>query len=332
MGMKTRFDNFARQIKPTPDHISEANRQTNHMVDKLKDKVAADGSFTLRKVLKAGSNAKFTSLRRTAENVFDVDLGAYYDGSGATKEKLDTLLDFTREKLIEIYPTKSDDDFEKKKSAICVHFKSGIKLNIDVAPIICDDSLGLENGGSIPRDDGWRLTSVTCHNKFVTSRTTQSNSVTGPVKFNRLVRMVKWWNNRQTGLVQPSIFCDCITAAAFAEVGVTDEWQTSLRHVFNFFRKHQFLNPIVFSDYYDPSSTVIPNDLVVVLDSVNANNNITSTWTEETRISYLERIQDAYDLMVYARSHELDGDEESAVDCWCEIFGPDFRTLSEVEG
>ena len=51
------------------------------MVEKLKDKVSADGSFTLRKVLKAGSNAKFTSLRRTAENVFDVDLGAYYQAS-----------------------------------------------------------------------------------------------------------------------------------------------------------------------------------------------------------------------------------------------------------
>ena len=158
MSMKTRFDRFASKIRPTDDHIKEANRQTDYMVDRLKDKVSADGSFTLRKVLKAGSNTKFTSLRRTGENVFDVDLGAYYDGEGATKDKLDTLLDFTREKLKDIYPTKADDDFEKKKSAVCVHFKSGIKLNVDVAPIIKDDSLGLENGGWIPRADGWRLT------------------------------------------------------------------------------------------------------------------------------------------------------------------------------
>ena len=331
MGMKTRFDHFARQIKPTDDHISEANRQTTYMVDKLKDKVSADGSFTLRKVLKAGSNAKFTSLRRTTENIFDVDLGAYYDGAGATKEKLDTLLDFTRDKLREIYPTKADEDFEKKKSAVCVHFKGGIKLNVDVAPIICDDSLGLENGGSIPRDDGWRLTSVTCHNKFVVSRTTQSNSVSGPVKFNRLVRMVKWWNNRQGDLVQPSIFCDCITAAAFAEVGVTGEWQSSLRHVFKYFRQHQFLTPIVFSDYYKADKVTLPSDPVVVLDSVNSKNNVTALWTEETRLAYLERIQDAYDAMTYALSHELDNDEEGAVDCWCDVFGPDFRTLSEKE-
>lgn len=331
MAIKARFDRFTSKIRPTDSHIEEANRQTDYMVDKLKDKVSADGSFTLRKVLKAGSNAKFTSLRRTAENVFDVDLGAYYDGEGASTAKLDTLLDFTCEKLIEIYPTKAAADFEKKNSAVCVHFRSGVQLNVDVAPIIRDDRLGLENGGWIPRADGWRLTSVTCHNTFVSSRTTQSNSVAGPVKFNRLVRLVKWWNNRQGDLVQPSIFCDCITAQAFAEVGVTNEWQTSLRHVFNFLRQHQFLPPIVFSDYYDAKQVHLPAHPVIVLDSVNPENNITATWTERTRVAYLERIQDAYDAMTYARSHELDGDEDGAVDCWCEVFGPAFRTLSEEE-
>jgi len=63
------------------------------MVEKLKDKLSSDESFRLIKVLKAGSNAKFTSLRRTEDNVFDVDLGAYYSGEGATKERLGTLLD-----------------------------------------------------------------------------------------------------------------------------------------------------------------------------------------------------------------------------------------------
>jgi len=31
---------------------------------------------------------------------------------------------------------------------------------------------------------------------------------------------------------------------------------------------------------------------VVVLDSVNAKNNITALWTEQTRLAYLERIQE----------------------------------------
>lgn len=331
MTIKARFEKFTKEIKPTPDHMDEADRQTDYMVEQLKNKVASDGSFEMEKVLKAGSNAKFTSLRKTEENLFDVDLGAYYSGKGATKERLDTLIQFTRDRLRAIYPNKKDEDFEKLKSAVRVKFRSGIKLNVDVAPIIYDDSLDVENGGWIPRPDGWRLTSVTCHNKFVQKRTTDSNKVSGPVKFNQLVRMVKWWNNLQGDLVQASIFCELIAAKAFEECCVTSEWQTSLRLVFNCFRKHQFLEPIVFSDYYDAKKVKLPNDKVIVMDSVNPQNNVTGLWTEETRTKYLDKIHDAYDAMMEARSAELDGDEEAAVDAWCRVFGEAFRTLSEPE-
>ena len=143
MAIKTRFERFTRQIRPTDDHIEEANRQTDFMAERLQDKVADDGTFTLEKILKAGSNAKFTSLRKTEENRFDVDLGAYYSGAGATKAKLDTLLEFTRKQLRDIYPTKKDDEFEVLNSAVRVKFVSGIKLWVDVAPIIRDDSLAV---------------------------------------------------------------------------------------------------------------------------------------------------------------------------------------------
>jgi len=332
MSIKRRFDLFTKNIRPTDEHIEEANRQVDYMVERLHDIVGDDGSFTLEKVLRAGSNAKHSSLRRTAENIFDVDLGAYYSGKGATKQKLDTLLQFTRNRLAEIYENvKSKDDFTILNSAVRVQFRSGIKLNVDVAPIIRDDSLGLTNGGWIPRVDGWRLTSVTAHNDFVRTRSTRSSKVSGPVKFNRLLRMVKWWNNRQDELVQPSIFCDLITAAAFEDVGVTSEWRTSLIQVFGFLRKHQFLSPIVFSDCYDAAKVKLPKDTVIVMDSVNPANNITSLWTDETRRAYLERVQSAHDSMMYARSFELDGDEDGAVDQWCEVFGDEFRDLSEEE-
>jgi hypothetical protein len=332
MSVKGRFELFTKNIRPTEEHIEEANRQVDYMVERLHGIVASDGSFTLEKVLRAGSNAKHTSLRRTAENIFDVDLGAYYSGKGATKQKLDTLLRFTRERLAEIYDNvKSKSDFEVLSSAVRVKFRSGIKLNVDVAPIIRDDSFGLVNGGWIPRADGWRLTSVTAHNDFVRTRSGKSGKVSGPVKFNRLVRMVKWWNNLQGDLVQPSIFCDLVTAAAFEKVGVTSEWRTSLIQVFGFLGKHQFLSPIVFSDCYDATKVKLPKDAVVVMDSVNPANNVTSVWTDKTRRGYLERVQNAHDSMMYARSFELDGDEDGAVDQWCEVFGDEFRDLSEED-
>jgi hypothetical protein len=331
MSIKARFDQFVANICPTPEHFAEADRQTNYMIERLIDQVAANNRFTLRKILHAGSNAKHTSLLRTEDNVFDVDLGAYFSGAGATKTELGTLLRFTQQQLRAIYPTKPAEDFTIGRSAVCVVFRSGIELHVDVAPIICDDSLGIENGGWIPRADGeWRLTSVTCHNEFVRTRSARSRKRPGPVKFNQLVRLVKWWNNQQGSLAQPSIFCDLITAAAFEQTGVTDEWQTSLRGVFGFLRKHRFLEPIVFNDYYDPKSVTI-RDQVVVLDSVNKDNNITKKWTEATRVAYLERVQLAYDAMVEAHSAELDDDEDGAVDAWCDVFGEAFRTLSVPE-
>lgn len=331
MTIKTRFERFTTKIKPSKDHIDEANRQVEFMIDRLHNKVADDGSFTLEKVLRAGSNAKSTSLMRTAENVFDVDLGAYYSGKGATKQQLNTLLDFTRNRLIEIYPQKDEKDFIKLQSAIRVKFVSGIKLWVDVAPIVKDDSLEIANAGHIPRDDGWRLTSVTAHNDFVTSRTVASSKVSGPVKFNRLVRMIKWWNNLQAPLVQPSIFCELITAAAIRDTGVTSEWQTSLRQVFTFLRKHGLKEPIVFDDHFDSKKENLASGSVVVIDSVNPMNNVTSTWTEQTRKDFLDRVEDAYDASTAAWSAERDGDEDEAVDHWCCIFGEKFRTLSEED-
>jgi hypothetical protein len=331
MTIKGRFDRFTTNIRPTDTHIEEANRQTQWMIDRLHDKVSDDGTFTMEKVLRAGSNAKFTSLLRTDENVFDVDLGAYYSGKGATKEKLDTLLDFTMAKLIEIYHQKDRKDFEKLKSAVRVKFTSGIRLWVDVAPIVKDDTLGITNGGHIPRDDGWRLTSVTAHNDFVSKRTGESKKVPGPVKFNRLVRMIKWWNNLQGPLVQPSIFCELITAAAVRDTGVTGEWQTSLRQVFTFLRKHGLRQPIVFNDNYNPAKVALASGTVVVLDSVNPMNNVTAFWTSATRDDFLDRVEEAYDASTSAWSAERDGDEDEAVEHWCRIFGDDFRSLSEED-
>jgi hypothetical protein len=130
--------------------------------------------------------------------------------------------------------------------------------------------------------------------------------------------------------MQPSIFCELLAAAAVAETGVTDEWQSSLRQVFRFMRQHQFRTPIIFDDYYDPK-TVKVADTVVVMDSVNPKNNITSSWTAKTRDDFLERVQQAYNAMMDARSAEQDDDEDEAVDHWCRVFGNDFRNLSEEE-
>lgn len=333
MTIKARFARFTKNIRPTDKHIEESDRQTDFMVGRLKHRISADGTYELDRVVLSGSNAKHTSLRKTEQNRFDVDLNACFSGKGATKDHLDRLLHFTRAQLMDIYRhLKDEKDFELLKSAVRVKFTSGIRLWVDVAPIILDESvLHIENAGWLPRPDGWRLTSVTGHNTFVSKRTKRSKAVSGPVHFNRLVRMFKWWNNLQGGLTQPSIFCELVAAAAFEETGVTDEWQSSLRHLFRFMRQHGFGAPILFADFYDPAQVKLPSDAVVVMDSVNSENNITRPWSAGTRDDFLRRVQQAYNAMMDARSAEQDDDEEEAVDHWCRVFGDEFRNLSEEE-
>lgn len=331
--IKARLERFISQIRPTDDHIAEANRQTNFLIERLHDKVDDKGTLRLEKILRAGSNAKHTALRRTAENAFDVDLGAYYSGSGAKKEQLDTLLTFTRARLIEVYgDTKSKDDFEKLKSAVRITFKGGIKLQVDVAPIVSDASLKIENGGWIPRPDDWRLTSVTRHIDFIHERSARAKVMPGPVKFNRLVRLIKWWNNAQGEKDRhPTIILDLLTAAAFDARGVTLDWPTSVRGVFQFLRRHQLKTPVIFGDNYTPASVPASGDLVTVLDPVNKDNNVTRAWKESDRSDFLRRVDLALDAIADAHACLLDDDEEGAIDAWSRVFGPDFRALSEPE-
>lgn len=334
MTIRQRFGAFTDSIRPDDSTIEEARRQVAYLEQRLHDLVSEDETFTLVKVLRAGSNAKHTSLLRTSENEWDVDLGAYFTGEGATKADFDELLAFVEAQIRRIYPNKDKGDITAERSAVRLVFRSGIKLCVDVAPIIADEALHVENGGWIPRKDGYRLTSVTAHNAFVRTRSASSATAGGPVAFNKLVRLVKWWNNRLPAeICMPSIFCDHVTAAAVEQMGgVTDQWQTSVRGVFRFIAQvNRLASPIIFSDYYDPDDVSVPRDLVVVMDVVNPENNVALKLdTAAKRDAYVAAAQAAYDDASYARSLELDAEIDAAVDVWCDVFGPAFRELSEA--
>lgn len=329
----TRFKEFTQNIQPPEDDVAEANRQADYIIERLKGKIAISGKFGVEKVLKAGSYARLTALRKVDDNGSDIDIVAYFTGEDATRRNFGQLKDFICKQLRDLYPGRSQESFATLRGNVRIKFSSG--LSIDVVPVIKGDIPGVKNGGWFPYAYGsryansWQLTSVTCHNQFTIRRTAKSREMSELVRFNSLVRLVKWWNNRQKRLRQPSILCELITAAAFDAYGVTNDWQSSLKQVFSFLLEHQFLKPIVFDDYYDTKQLDIPSDPVIILDPANPRNNFAKNWTERTRLAYLERVQDAYDSMMEAQIYELDGDTESVVAMWCQVFGDAFRFLSE---
>jgi hypothetical protein len=224
MNISSRFDCFIAHIRPSKAQLEAADQQVAYLRERLTEHIAADKHFHLEKIFRAGSVAKHTDLVRTGKDTFDIDLGVYYRAQGRTEEQLNTLLPYTHACLRKIYPTeKPAQDFHVGKNAVNVTFRTS-RLHVDVVPIIRDASLKQRNSGWIPRQDGRRLTSITAHIHFVHTRTARSKQVPGPVKFNHLVRLMKWWNRRlPESLRQCSYFCELITAAALEERGVTDK-------------------------------------------------------------------------------------------------------------
>jgi SMODS domain-containing protein len=330
MDIEQRFSHFIAHIRPSREQLEEANRQAVSLREQLTECIARDGKFHLERIFRAGSTAKHTDLIRTEKDTFDIDLGVYYRAQGRTTDQLSKLLPYTQARLREIYPPeKLQQDFHVGKNAVNVLFRtSGLK--IDVVPIIRDGTLKRKNSGWIPREDEWRLTSITAHIHFVHTRTARSKQIAGPVRFNHLVRLMKWWNRRlPESLKQCSYFCELITAAALEEGGVTGSWQSSLCQIFAFVSQHAFSQPIIFHDYYNVKQGKWCGDYVVVLDAVNPENNLARKWNEGTRRGYLNCVQQTYEHVRRAQDCERKGDEQGAMDAWCHIFGNEFQRLSQ---
>ncbi len=330
MNISSRFDRFIAQIRPSREQQEETHRQVAFLKRQLTECIANDGDFHLEKIFLAGSAAKHTNLARAGKGSFDIDLGVYYRAQGYTKEQLDQLLAYTRARLREIYsPEKPMQDFHKGKNAVNMLLRtSGLK--VDAVPIIRDGSLKQKNSGWIPREDEWRLTSITAHTHFIHKRTARSKQVPGPVNFNHLVRLMKWWNRQlPENMKQCSYFCELITAAALEESGVTGDWQSSLARIFDFLSRHAFAQPLLFGDYYDPKTVKRCDDLVVVLDAVNPDNNVAHKWNESIKQGYLKRIRQTYEYIKRAQGYEQGRQEEEALDAWCQVFGDKFRRLSQ---
>lgn len=327
--ISSRFDRFHARIRPTREQHKNASRQVDYLKEHLTERIEANNHFHLERIFRSGSTAKHTDLAPTGTGTFDIDLGAYFRSQGHTPKELNVLLSYIRERLREIYPRKPEEDFHQGHNAVNVIFRdSGLK--VDVVPIARDNTLKLRNSGWIPREDGWRLTSITAHTHFIYKCIACTKLVGVPVKFNKLVRLVKWWNRGlPDNLKQCSYFCELITAAALERRKVTDRWQSSLDLVFTFLSQHAFSQPIIFNDYYDATTVKCPDDLVVVLDAVNKENNVTRKWNKAIKRDYLNKLNETHEWIKQALNKERAGREDDAIEIWGQIFGNDFQRLSQ---
>lgn len=111
------------------------NKQVDNLVAELGRSLRDKKGIRITQVVKAGSFAKHTILRKTAADRVDVDVVVYISGRDVDRETLSSLSDAIHELLVELYPSKSVEDFEIQRTAATVTFV-GTGLSVDVVPVI----------------------------------------------------------------------------------------------------------------------------------------------------------------------------------------------------
>lgn len=275
------------------------------MIEQLHGRIDEEEGIEIVRVFIGGSNATHTTIRRTEDNEFDVDIHVYLKlGKEVDDENMRR---FLRRQLIEIYPNKDKEDFETTKSSVKVIFRSGIQLNIDVVPVI-HDSTRSGFWGHIPRPNGEKLyTSVPEHIEWVRSKTAKSNP---PVKFNKVVRLMKWWKN-YNNLKSNSFVITILTGNSFKKQTFSSNWASSVTQVFNHFH----------SCWVDASGT----DPVQVKDPVNPENNAASGMTSNQLTKLQEKAREAEEAINKASDAFNNGNKTDCIEYLQSVFGPKIK-------
>jgi tRNA nucleotidyltransferase (CCA-adding enzyme) len=291
------------------DKRKEYHAQVDRLVDELRKSVKDKTEIKITKIVKAGSFAKFTILRKTSYDPVDVDVVFYISGRDANKETLDSLSATIHALLIKIYPTKSVEDFEIQRKAATVKFV-GSGLSVDIVPVIQDEGRP-DHGWQFDIHDGSKVqTCAPCQIKFLRDRKDQDGD------FRTLVRMAKKWRNYAEIKPLKSFAIELIMAHVLATQGKDGSIEQRFRNFLLYIAQSGLKDQISFPENTYPLS--IFSDPVVIFDPVCSSNNVASRISEAERQEITAAAQEAWEAVNFASV-------EDDIANWKEVFGPGFK-------
>lgn len=194
------------------DKRKEYHAQVDRLISALTKRVHEQSEIKITKVVKAGSFAKYTILRKTSEDPVDVDVVFYISGRSVDKESLASLTELIYDAMIKLYPNKSVENFEIQRKAATVTF-IGSGLSVDIVPVI-EDPARAGYGWQFDIHDGTKVqTCAPCQIKFVRDRKDIDPD------FRTLVRLAKKWRNRVELKPLKSFAIELIMAHVLAKNG-----------------------------------------------------------------------------------------------------------------
>lgn len=294
------------------DKRKEYHEQVDRLIKELTKKVHNQTEIKITRVVKAGSFAKYTILRKTSEDPIDVDVVFYISGRSVDKETLESLSETIYDLLIKLYPNKSVEHFEIQRKAATVKF-IGSGLSVDIVPVI-EDSTRPGYGWQYDIHDGTKIqTCAPCQIKFVRDRKNIDSD------FRTLVRLAKRWRNYVELKLLKSFVIELIVAHVLAMNGKDDSIEKRFRDFLLYIAQSELKEVI----YFPENGIVFPqfSDPVVILDPVCNSNNVASRIKESERLEIVRAANDAWEIANHASF-------EGEIEIWKELFGPRFK----VEG
>jgi hypothetical protein len=306
----TQFRYYDSNVLRLPqDKRTEYHAQVDRLIVELNKSLRGKTKIKITRVVKAGTFAKFTILRKTSEDPVDVDLVFYVSGRSVDRETLQLLCDTIYELLIEIYPNKAVEDFEIQRKAATVTF-AGTGLSVDIVPVIEDPSRE-GYGWQFDIHDGTRIqTCAPCQIQFIRDRKDID------ADFRTLIRLGKRWRNFAELTALKSFVVELIMAHLLARDGAAGSIDEKYRRFLLYLAQSGLKEQIRFPENKAPFGSF--TSPVVILDPVYSLNNVAARITEDERKQIVARAEQDWEIATFA-SVENDLEE------WKKIFGPRFR-------
>lgn len=305
----TELRNYDSNVLRLPaDKRKEYHEQVDRLIKELSTTLRERNELKITKVVKAGSFAKYTILRKTSEDPVDVDVVFYVSPRDVDKETFETLSQTIYDLLITLYPSKSVEDFEIQRKAATVTFV-GSGLSVDIVPVI-QDSTRPDYGWQFDIQDGTKMqTCAPCQIQFVRARKKADSD------FRTLVRIAKKWRNRAELKPLKSFTIELIMAHVLAKNGAGGTIEKRFRDFLLYIAQSKLKEVISFPE----NGGVVPkfSDPVIVLDPVCSSNNVTSRISEAERQQIVNAANEAWEVANHAST-------EDDIEIWKELFGPRF--------
>jgi tRNA nucleotidyltransferase (CCA-adding enzyme) len=289
----------------------EYHAQVDNLVSELKKRITDKSKLKVTKVVKAGSFAKYTILRKIDDYPTDVDVVFYITGVEENSKSYEELCNKVYDLLIDIYPNKNVEDFEIQRRAAKVTFvKSG--LEVDVVPVL-QHGTNPDHGWQYDIQSGARnLTCAPCHIQFIRTRKDKDKH------FRTLVRLAKRWRHFHDVPGLKSFHIELILAHLVDTDGAAESIEKRFREFFVYIARTKLSERIDFPEN-SGKPAVSFSDPVVIIDPVSPENNVASRITKDEQERIAKAAEAAWETATYASVENSD-------EVWKEIFGGRFKT------